>query len=120
MASFRWLLFALWALGSVVVSAFIGDILSWFDKPWPDMSHSILVPIIALLGGWILAPIEKHLAVIGLFVFGLAIAIYTGPSMFPVWHANAGQTTYLPVMVAGVTGVVMVLGLLFLSRQKKD
>jgi len=116
--NFRWLLFGLWTLGAVVISALLGDVLSLFDKPWPDLSLAVLASVIGLTGAWILAPYNKHIAVIAIYAFGLAIAIFTGPSIYPDWHANAQQTTYLPIFSAAAVGAVIILVLWFGSKKR--
>ena len=117
MNNVRWLLFGLWILGAVAISALIGDFLSLFDRPWPDLSLAILVSVIGLIGAWILAPYNKHIAVTGLYIFGLAIAALTGPSIYPDWHVSAQQTTYYPVFAAAGFGAVILMILWFGSKK---
>ena len=116
--NFRWLLFGLWTLGAIAIGALIGDFLAWFDKPWSDLSLAISVTVLGLIGAWILAPYNKHIAVMGFLIFGLVIAVFTGPSIYPDWHANARQSTYLPVISAAGIGVVVISILLYGSKKR--
>lgn len=118
MANFRWLIFLIWSMGTIVVAMQFGDIMALFGKPWPALSNSILLPVIGLGGAWLIAPYNKHIAILGFYALGLGVAFYFSPYIYPAWHDNASQPTNTPFVVAAVLSSLIVFLFWVLSRHR--
>lgn len=92
---------------SLMIGIFISGLISDITTIWMDYVGAILIPAIGICGAYLIAPIEKVIASIFMYIIGVYIAYYFfAPSWYAEGHPLAYQETYTPFVMAVVFGLL--------------
>lgn len=105
----------------IPVYLFVGAFLSWWLSEltgiWVHYLHAIIIPLLGIVGTWLVAPVNKVVFTTLIYLFGVVLAyMLASPLAYPETHEQAYQLTQVPFVMSCVWGAVLLGGLWFAKR----
>lgn len=114
----RWVFCLLWIPASIIAGLIVTDLWQEEQLRWHELYASMHVPVIGLLGAWVIAPKYKLAAVTVHYFVILALGIVLGPYGYPPGHPlEYTDFTWLPVIAYSLVGAAILSAFFLASRQ---
>jgi hypothetical protein len=93
----------------ILIGIVVSDVMSQISGTWDYYYFAIFIPLLGLLGTWIVAPFYRIYNLLFVYLLGVILAYFLAfPAYYPENHPLAYTTTYKPFMVTVLWGAILV------------
>ena len=104
----------------IVLGGFLSDAISMGTGIWDYYFYAIFIPLIGLLGTWLMAPFYKAYNLVFVYFIGIFLAYLVAfPAFYPENHPHAYGITYTPFTITVVWGAVILCTLIIYEYKKR-
>ena len=93
----------------ILIGMAVSDVMSIITGTWAYYYSAIFIPLLGLVGTWIVAPFYRIYNMLFVYFLGVILAYFlVSPAYYPENHPLAYRSTYKPFIITVLWGAILV------------